>query len=108
MIRDLVIIVASFLPTQLLAQSPPTAAPAAQQAGAASSPAKSRPPTNRVSTPSSEHSLLAWTLADTPLSDNLPLGPDERPNRQSWFPYARMPHCLSEEGHTRPVCTGQL
>ena len=32
---------ASFLPSQLLAQSPPTTAPAAQQAGAASSPAKS-------------------------------------------------------------------
>ena len=44
MTRHLVIIMASFLPTQLLAQSPqspPTAAPAAQQAGAASSPAKS-------------------------------------------------------------------
>ena len=41
MVRDLVIIMASFLPAQLLTQSPPAAAPAAQQAGAASSPAKS-------------------------------------------------------------------
>jgi hypothetical protein len=41
MIRHVVIIMAFFLLTQLLGQSPPTAAPAAQQAGAASSPAKS-------------------------------------------------------------------
>src|SRR5215472_19353759 len=41
MFRNLVIIMASLLATQLLAQSPPTAAPAPQQSGAASSPAKS-------------------------------------------------------------------
>src|SRR5215472_4737488 len=34
---------------------------------------KHRPHTNRVSTPSSEHSLLAWTRADTRSSDSLRL-----------------------------------
>ncbi len=37
---------------------------------------KLKPPTNRVSTPLSEPSLLAWTLADTPSSDSLGSNPE--------------------------------
>jgi len=36
---------------------------------------KQRPHTNKVSTHLSDHSLHVWTLADTPLNNNLGLGP---------------------------------
>src|SRR5690242_9523568 len=44
-----------------------------------SNPAKPRPHTTSKWTPSSEHSLRVWTLADTPLNDVLGLGPDGLP-----------------------------
>jgi len=36
---------------------------------------KQTPHTNKVSTHLSDHSLHVWTLADTPLNNNLSLGP---------------------------------
>ena len=39
---------------------------------------KQEPRTNRVSTPSNEHFLHAWTLADTRSSDSLGLSPGKR------------------------------
>src|SRR5437016_13258246 len=60
---------------------------------------KQEPRTNRVSTPSNEHFLHAWTLADTRSSDSLGLIPvNASPDPAFFSYYIRSPNANPQSG----------